>query len=144
MIQIFRYSREGFKAQYQSNLKENSNVTLQSLLEKVPENKYIQSLIIKGFDEPDENFEYEGIFVFLEKPNNKDKEYFLNHLKNIDDIPLNSTFIKKAAICYIDDGTVYKKENRITIEEAVLRKINTVYIPKSELFKIKNKVKLKI
>ncbi len=141
MIKIFRFSNDGFKPQFQSNLKEHSEHTLENLLSLIPENnEYLKNLVVRGFTTPDENFEYEGIFVFLIKPSIEDKRYFLNHLDNIENIKLNEAFIKEDAICYIDDGTVYNKENKILIKEALDKKINTIYIPKSQLFKIvKNK-----
>lgn len=144
MIKIFRFSNNGFQPQFQSNLKEHANTSLEKLLNLVPDNNsYLKSLVLKGFTEPDKDFEYEGIFVFLTKPTNEDKRYFLNHLNNIENIKLNEAFIKEDAICYIDDGTVYNKENKISIKEALNKNINAIYIPKSQLFKINKKNTLK-
>lgn len=94
------------------------------------------SLIRRSFVEPDAEFEYEGIFAFLQKPNIKNKNFYLNHLKNKQNILYSESFIESNAFCYIDDGIVYAKQNKMCIFEAFQKNIESIYIPKSQLISI--------
>ena len=146
MINIYRFSNSGFQPQYQKHLEEKSKITLEELLKNCT-NTYMQNLIKRSYCLPDKDFEYNGIFVFLEKPTEDDKSFYLNHL-NIDlsNIALNTALISPKAFCYIDDGIVQKPENKINIQQAVNLKHNTVYIPESQIchisLNIKNRFKI--
>jgi len=132
-IKIYRYSHTGFESYLQDHLIKDSAVILDDLL-KLVNNEYLKNLIKKGFTEPDRDFEYNGIFVFLLPPSIKDRNYFLNHLK-IDPatIPLHIAEIDSNAIGYHDNGKVYDKNNKMTVKDAYDRNMNTFYLPKSQL-----------
>lgn len=148
-IKIYRYSDTGFEPCLQTNLLEHAAVSLDDMLSSI-DNDYLKQLVRKGHTEPDPEFEYDGMFIFLSKPNERDTQYFLNHLdRDPSTIPLHVAEISDEAVGYIDDGHVYAKENKITIKEACERHINTFYLPKSQVkfiqdinCKIKNKIGL--
>lgn len=142
---IYRYSKDGFKSQYQGHLLKKSMVRLEEMLEQCPTD-YMKNIIKSNYVDADPNFEFNGIFIFLNQPTSEDKEFYLNHLKtNLDDINLNVAKIDSAAICYLDDGFVFREKNRMTIGDALKMNYNTVYIPDSQMSKIqlikKNKLK---
>jgi hypothetical protein len=142
---IYRYSKHGFNSQHQGHLLKDSMVSLEEMLKQCTTD-YMKNLIKSNYVEVDPNFEFDGIFIFLNKPTLKDKEFYLNHLKtNLDDINLNVAKIDPSAICYLDDGFVFREKNRMTIDDALKMNYNTVYIPDSQISKIqlirKNKLR---
>jgi len=148
-IKIYRYSHTGFESYLQDHLVKDSTVSLDDMLSLV-DNDYLKGLIRQGFTEPDPEFEYDGIFVFLALPSERDRDYFLNHLKvDPTTIPLHVAEIDLNAVGYHDNGKVYDKNNKMTVKEACDRNMNTFYIPKSQLhlisqpvLKLKNKNKM--
>lgn len=144
MHSIYRYSRDGFKEQHQDHLLKDSKITLDDMLNQCP-NDYMKDLIKSSYVSPDPTFEYDGIFIFLNNPTIEDKEFYLNHLNtDLNEIPLHSAQIEKSAICYLDDGFVFRKENKMTIEDAVNKCHNVVYLPASQISKIQIKRKNKL
>lgn len=75
MALIHRFSEHGFEPQFQNHLLEKSKVTLEELHSKC-ENDYQRSLMSLGFHPADPNFEFSGIFVFLQNPTIEDKHFF--------------------------------------------------------------------
>lgn len=142
-IKIYRYSDTGFEPCLQTNLLEHASVSLDDMLSTI-DNDYLKQLIRKGYTKPDPAFEYDGMFIFLSKPNERDTKYFLNHLDR--DLTTNPLYIAELdinAIGYHDNGKVYDKNNKMTIKDACERHINTFYLPKSQLHLI-NKTSLKL
>lgn len=148
-IKIYRYSNTGFDPYLQDHLVRDSMISLDDML-KLIVNDYLKGLIRQGFTEPDPEFEYNGIFVFLAPPSERDRDYFLNHLK-IDPktIPLHVAEIDINAVGYHDNGKVYDKKNKMSVKEACDKHMNTFYLPKSQLhlisqpyLKLKNKNKI--
>lgn len=138
MALIHRFSEHGFEPQFQNHLLEKSKVTLEELHSKC-ENDYQRSLMSLGFHPADPNFEFSGIFVFLQNPTIEDKHFFLNHLEkssNLDSIPYHVADIDENSFCYIDTGFVYYSSHRITISHAIKAGYTTVYIPQSQLSSI--------
>ena len=146
-IKIYRYSDTGFEPYLQDHLVKDSAISLESMLSTI-DNEYLKGLVRKGHTEPDPEFEYEGIFVFLAPPSERDRDYFLNHLnRDAKTIPLHVAELDVTAVGYHDDGKVYDKNNKMTVKEAVDRNMNTFYLPKSQLhlitkplLKLKNKI----
>ena len=146
-IKIYRYSDTGFEPYLQDHLVSDSAISLESMLSTI-DNEYLKGLVRKGHTEPDPEFEYEGIFVFLAPPSERDRDYFLNHLnRDAKTIPLHVAELDVTAVGYHDDGKVYDKNNKMTVKEAVDRNMNTFYLPKSQLhlitkplLKLKNKI----
>lgn len=131
-ILISRFSTNGFEPHFQSHLKNKSSMSLHDILEKCP-NEYTKNIIKDSFVEPDASFEFEGVFAFIGKANEENKQFYLNHIKNTEHLSYFESQIHKNAICYIDDGIVYSSKNKMTIEEAFLKKYEAVFIPKSQL-----------
>ncbi len=142
-IKIYRYSYTGFEPHIQNHLIEDSMISLESMISTI-DNEYLKVLISKGFTEPDPEFEYEGIYIFLTKPSERDRDYFLNHLNiDIKQIPFHIAEVDINAIGYSDNGKVYDKNNKMTVKTACERNINTFYLPKSQLGLI-SKISLKL
>jgi hypothetical protein len=132
-IKIYRYSDTGFEPCLQTNLLEHASVSLEDMLSTI-DNDYLKQLVRKGHIEPDPEFEYDGMFIFLSKPNERDTKYFLNHLdRDPTTIPLHVAELDITAVGYHDNGKVYDKNNKMTVKEACERHINTFYLPKSQL-----------
>lgn len=146
-IKIYRYSDTGFEACTQHHLVEHSKINLESMISTL-DNEYLKGLVRKGFTEPDPEFEYDGIFIFLTAPSKDDRDYFLNHLeKDSHTIPLHVAEIDIDAVGYHDDGKVYDSKNKMTIKTACEKNIQTFYIPKSQIHlitKLENKIKNKL
>lgn len=146
-IKIYRYSDTGFEPCRQEHLVRHSAISLETMLSTI-DNEYVKGLIRKGYTEPDPDFEYDGIFVFLASPSEQDRNYFLNHLdRDAKTIPLHVAELDITAIGYHDDGKVYDKKNKMTVQEACDKHMNTFYLPKSQLhliskpsLKLKNKM----
>lgn len=139
-IKIYRYSDTGFEPCLQTNLLEHASVSLEDMLSTI-DNDYLKQLVRKGHTEPDPDFEYDGIFVFLASPSERDRAYFLNHLdRDTKTIPLHVAELDITALGYHDDGKVYDKKNKMTVKEACERHINTFYLPKSQLHLISKPV----
>ena len=143
-IKIYRYSDTAFEPYLQDHLVRDSAISLESILSTI-DNEYLKGLVIKGFTNPDPEFEFDGIFIFLAPPLERDRDYFLNHLdRDPSTIPLHVAEIDVNAVGYHDNGKVYDKNNKMTIKEACERHINTFYLPKSQLhFVTKPSLKLK-
>jgi disulfide oxidoreductase YuzD len=146
-IKIYRYSDTGFEACMQHHLVRYSKINLESMISNL-DNEYLKDLVRKGFTEPDTEFEYEGIFIFLTAPSHQDRDYFLNHLeKDAHTIPLHVAEIDVGAIGYHDDGKVYDSKNKMTVKAAIEKNVQTFYIPKSQIHlitKLENRIKHKI
>lgn len=139
-IKIYRYSDTGFEPCLQTNLLEHASVSLEDMLSTI-DNDYLKQLVRKGHTEPDPAFEYDGMFIFLTKPNEHDTQYFLNHLdRDPTTIPLHVAELDITAVGYHDDGKVYDKKNKMTVKEACELHINTFYLPKSQLHLISKPV----
>jgi hypothetical protein len=143
MIQIFRFSDNGFESQYQGHLVEDTSKTLEDLFKDVDalknvDHAHLKRLIKLGYEPTDELFEFDGIFVFLLSPTEEDKRFYLNHIKDkdINKIALNTAQINPEAICYLDNNVMYSKKNRMTVKEALIKNNNNIYIPKSQLHHI--------
>lgn len=136
MITLFRFSETAFKPCYQIHL---INKVQFSFSEKEFNsfNDYQKKLILSSLekDNVDPNFDFNGVFAFLKKPNLKDYNYYLNHLKNKPDFykNLHSLDLEEEKICYIDDGFPYRKTNKTTIKDAFKNGYNTIYIPSYSL-----------
>lgn len=146
-IKIYRYSDTGFEPYLQDHLLRDSSISLESMLSTI-DNEYLKGLVRKGHTQPDPEFEYEGIFVFLAPPAERDRDYFLNHLdRDPSTIPLHIAEIDVNAVGYHDNGKVYDNNNKMTVKDAIERNMNTFYLPKSQLYlitkpllKLKNKI----
>lgn len=143
-IKIYRYSDTGFEPYYQEHLVRHSAISLESMISTL-DNEYLKGLIKKGYTEPDPEFEYEGIFIFLAPPSERDRDYFLNHLdRDAKTISLHVAELDINAFGYFDNDKVYDKNNKMTVKVACERHINTFYLPKSQLHLIsKQSLKLK-
>lgn len=136
-IDIYRFSEYGFNSQYQSHIQEYSkrSETLADLISDI-DNDHLKTLI-KGNTKICDRFEFDGVFVFLNKPSDKDVKYYLNHLDKNNYKKRQKNFyhakIHKDAICYFDKNFVFDAKNRGTIAEALENGENTLYIPKSSL-----------
>jgi len=146
-IKIYRYSDTGFVPYLQDHLVRDSCISLESMLSTL-DNEYLKGLVRKGYTTPDPEFEYDGIFVFLAPPSERDRDYFLNHLdRDAKTIPLHVAELDITAVGYHDNGKVYDKNNKMTVKEACEHHINTFYLPKSQIhliskpsLKLKNKM----
>lgn len=136
MINIYRYSVSKFRSNYQWHLFKRSQVVVSDLL-AVEKNPNIRKLISNLFVEADPDFEYDGIFVFLNEPTPTDWRYDMNPFLRRKPKNYLLSQIPKDKICYVDDGIVFRKENRMTFEEAFNKGYHKVYIPHSQLRYIK-------
>lgn len=131
-ITISRFSLNGFEPHFQSHLKNKAMVSLDEILSKCP-TEYMKELVKNSFVQPDSLFEFDGIFAFVGKATNDNKNFYLNHLKTTDNLSYFEAEISVDAICYVDDGVVYSSKNRITILEAFDKKYDAIFIPKNQL-----------
>lgn len=135
MIKIYRFSKSGFKSQYQDHLFNHYNFTFSEKdLDKF--NEHQKKLILSSLEEKnDPDFDFNGVFAFIQKPTIKDYHYFLNHLSIKPDYTndFHSIYLNPNIICYIDDGFCYLLKNKITLKEAFDKNVLTIYIPSYSL-----------
>lgn len=138
MHKIYRYSNYGFEPQHQSNMLKEYNTPFEQMLRDCTTD-YMRHLVKNHYKEPEKNFEFDGVFVFLHEPTLQDKSFYLSHLseKDFENLNLNEAIIDIDATCYVDNGFVFRPDNKMTIKEAVGSNYVAIYLPKSQLSKIK-------
>lgn len=137
MIQVFRFSKNGFQPHLQTHLADAilAFKKIRTLIDNNNLNSYQKNLINLSIANKtiDNNFLNYGVFAFLQQPTKSDFDYFLNHLdkENKPDFnqDLHTRFFDDETICYIDDGFCYFKENKRTLKQAFDEKHLAVFIP---------------
>tara|TARA_B100002019_G_scaffold235723_1_gene210140 strand:- start:600 stop:1016 length:417 start_codon:yes stop_codon:yes gene_type:complete len=137
MITCYRFSKNGFKSQFQEHLAEAISYfkDIKKTIKDLNLNKHQQDLVDLAIADKniDPDFKIHGVFVFLKKPCKQDFDHYLNHLKK-EDRPsftsdLNIQYFDDDTVCYIDDGFCFCKENKTTLKEAYRNKYDAVFIP---------------
>jgi hypothetical protein len=133
-IICYRWSKSGFKGQYQHHIKESIEFAKQeheSFLEKIP--LFLREYVSASLDPRllDDSFNFHGVFAFIQKPSRDDYDYYLNHLKNKPDfeIDFHTQGFNPDTLVYVDDGFVNRIKNKMTLKEAFNKKHLAVYIP---------------
>ena len=137
MITCYRFSKNGFKSQFQEHLADAISYfkDIKKTIKDLNLNKHQQELVDLAIADKniDPDFKIHGVFVFLKKPSKQDFDHYLNHL-SVDRQPsfnndLHKKSFPKKTVCYIDDGFCFCTENKTTLEEAYKNKYDAVFIP---------------
>ena len=132
-VTCYRFSKDGFKSQFQSHLLNKSG---EFLTEEFINNEFpihLRKHILDNNQKPYcAEFDFNGIFVFTYKPSKNDYKFYLNHLK---DKPcfkndLHTIQLPSNTICYDDDGFCFRQENKKMLSELIGR---PVYIPSKNI-----------
>lgn len=133
MIKIYRYSNDEFRPQTQTVMMKRVDVNVESIIDSDIE-KCIQKLKQENAHHLDPEFEFKGIFIFLSTPNDDDRSFYLDHVESpLHTIKFNEGILDGEAVCYVDDGIVYKNQNKMKVKEAFEKNYKAVYLPESQI-----------
>lgn len=133
MILCYRWSKDGFIPKMQNHQKIKTDSMSEALkeIDKMP--KHLQPFIKKHIEtySVDKDFSYFGLFAFVSKPNEKDYQFYLNHLDDKPDFKndFHSKLFDENTIVYQDDGFFDHIKNKMTLKEALERNLSAIYIP---------------
>lgn len=133
-ITCYRWSKHGFDSQHQIHIKENIEFIKEeskAFLDKVPD--FLKDSVAASLDPEllDASFNFNGVFAFIQKPEKRDYDYYLNHLEDKPDFvnDFHTRSFNPNTIVYVDDGFVNRTKNKMTLKEAFDKKHLAVYIP---------------
>lgn len=136
-ISCYRWSHNGFKTQKQIHLIEEQNRLLESrktIIKKTSLSEQEYLLREHESNQLDPNFIFEGVFVFIKKPNKGDYSLYLNHIpfsKRPDfETDLHSKDFHEDTIVYVDNFSPNNIRSKMTLAEAKRKRYERVYLPK--------------
>lgn len=133
-VTCYRWSATGFEPQIQTYLKKEYDYVLkerEELLSKTP--KHLVEHVKNNILDYDPDFNFKGVFAFIQKPERRDYLFYLNHLKPENrpdfDNDLHIQSFDPNTVVYVDNGFPNRKRNKMTLSEAFDKKHLTVFIP---------------